>query len=642
MAADVRPVPPPGVAIPEPERAALTSRVAELAKEIDALRVSLKAQPKLLALLPDVIIFQKAVDWALRYDEFFDIKHVDAAKQQLELGFQRAKELREGKASWTTATGLVVRGYVSKIDGSVQPYGLVIPEDWKPEETKPRRLDFWFRGRSEKATELAFLADRLKNKGQFTPPEAIVLHPFGRYCCANKFAGESDLFEVLENARTHYNIDSSRISVRGFSMGGASTWQFGTHFTSKWAAVAPGAGFAETAEFCKVFADGKTPPPWWEQVLYRWYDSTLYAANLANTTTVAYSGEIDGQKQAAEIMIRFLEKEGLTIPHIIGPQTPHKYHPDSIPKIEEIVSAAATKGLDPEPKKVRFTTYTLIYPEMSWVKVNGLTKEWERTDVTAEVDGTKIVAQTKNVAALQLSFPFKSGAPGERIKSVVLDGQTLPAAWNKTALQFHREGDKWIAGAAVSKPGTLVKQPGLCGPIDHAFMSEFVFVRPTGKALNDKVGAWANSEFDHAVSFWRKVFRGDVRVKDDKAISADDIANSNLVLWGDPSSNAVLAKLLPKLPLQWTGEKLVFGSQTYSATEHAPVLVYPNPLNPARYIVINSGPTMREEPLLNNAQQVAKLPDWAVVNLNTPADPKNPGEIVNAGFFDAHWDAPKN
>jgi hypothetical protein len=50
---------------------------------------------------------------------------------------------------------------------------------------------------------------------------------------------------------------------------------------------------------------------------------------------------------------------------------------------------------------------------------------------------------------------------------------------------------------------------------------------------------------------------------------------------------------------------------------------------------------MREEALLNNAQQVAKLPDWAVVNLNTAPDSKNPGEVVNAGFFDRFWKVPQ-
>ena len=641
VAAEVRPVPPPGVPVPDADRASLNAGVETLTKEIDALRTQLKGKPEMLALVPDVIIFQKAVDWALKYDEFFTPNLIGSAKQQLELGMQRAKELREGKPTWNSATGLVVRGYVSKIDGSVQPYGLIIPEDWTPEEKTPRRLDFWFRGRAEKSTELAFVADRLKSKGEFTPPGAIVLHPYGRYCCANKFAGEMDLFEALENARTHYKIDSNRISVRGFSMGGASAWQFGTHFAGLWAAVAPGAGFGETAEFSKVFADGKTPPPWWEQMLWRWYDSTVYSANLSNTTTVAYSGEIDGQKQAADIMIRFLEKEGITIPHIIGPQTPHKYHADSKPQIEEIVTGAALKGREPEPKKVRFTTYTLIYPQMEWVKVDGLLKEWERADVTAEVDGAKIVVATKNVTALQLDSPFQTGQPGDRIKGVTLDGQALPANWNKAGLQFHREGNTWIAGTLAPKVAIATKHPEVCGPIDHAFMGNFVFIRPTGIPINEKVGAWTKAEMEHAITFWRKVFRGDVKVKDDTAITPEDVANSNLILWGDPSSNTALAKLLPNLPLQWTREKLVFGGQTYAAAEHAPVLIYPNPSNPAHYIVLNSGPTMREEALLNNAQQTAKLPDWAIINLNTPPDAKNPGEVVNAGFFDEHWHAQK-
>ncbi len=645
FAAEVKPIPPPGIAIPAADRAALTAEVAALGQEIAALRVALKVKPDLLALLPDVMIFHKSVDWALRYDEFFEPKHLDAARQQLALGRQRVKELREGKPSWNSATGLVVRGYISKIDGSVQPYGLVISEDWKPGETTPRRLDFWLRGRSEKATELGFIADRLKGKGEFAPPGAIMLHPFGRYCCANKFAGEVDLFEALENARTHYTIDANRISVRGFSMGGASTWHLGTHFAGRWAAVAPGAGFAETAEYNHVFAAGKTPPPWWEQVLYRWYDATLYAANLANTTTVAYSGEIDPQKQAADIMLRFAEKEGLTIPHIIGPQTAHKYHPEAKPKIEEIVTGAAVKGREDVPKKVHLTTYSLIYPAMGWIKILRMEKQWERADVTAEIAGSgEVVVQTKNVAAFHLRSSYEMNRQGltrktgEGVtKKVVIDGQKLDAGWEKSGAYLSKIGGRWISAGGE---GTM-KTPEVCGPIDHAFMSSFLFVRPTGKPLNDKVGAWAAAEMEHAIGFWRKVFRGDVRVKDDTALTAADVANSNLILWGDPGSNAALAKLLARLPLQWTRDKLTLAGQTYDATQHAPILIYPNPANPSRYLVLNSGVTFREEALLTNSQQTPKLPDWAVIDLRTPPDTKWPGLVIDAGFFDEAWQWPK-
>ena len=83
-----------------------------------------KSRPDLLELLPDVEIYDSAVRYAVTYDEFFDPREVSVAKGLLEQGLARAQQLREGKAPWNTATGLVVRGYVSKIDGSVQPYGL--------------------------------------------------------------------------------------------------------------------------------------------------------------------------------------------------------------------------------------------------------------------------------------------------------------------------------------------------------------------------------------------------------------------------------------------------------------------------------------------------------------------------------------
>jgi hypothetical protein len=175
----VRPVPPPGVKIAESDRADLEKGVAALGREIEALRTALKSKPALLDLLPDVQIYHKAVDWALRYDEFFKPPEVAVARDLLTRGAERAQALREGKSPWTTQTGLVVRGYRSKIDGSVQPYGLVVPATAVP--TQPSRVDFWFHGRGETLSELAFLDQRQKSPGQFTPPEAIVLHLYGRY-----------------------------------------------------------------------------------------------------------------------------------------------------------------------------------------------------------------------------------------------------------------------------------------------------------------------------------------------------------------------------------------------------------------------------------------------------------------------------
>src|SRR4030095_9843755 len=67
----VRPIPPPGIAIGAADRAELAEGVLKLCSELDALRDALQKQPALLARLPDVILYHKAVDWALRYDGFY-------------------------------------------------------------------------------------------------------------------------------------------------------------------------------------------------------------------------------------------------------------------------------------------------------------------------------------------------------------------------------------------------------------------------------------------------------------------------------------------------------------------------------------------------------------------------------------------
>jgi dienelactone hydrolase len=618
-------LPPAGVAIPEKDRTELTAGAAALAREIDVLRTELKANPDLLALLPDVEIFHKAVDWALRYDEFFNVKQTATARTALQQGTERAQQLRSGKAPWTEATGLVVRGYRSKIDGSVQPYGLTVPATWRMGDANPRRFDVWLLGRGETRTELAFLAERTK-PAPFEPEDAIVLTPYGRYCNATKFAGEVDVLEAMDAVKKQFAIDPQRIVVRGFSMGGASTWHLATHHPGVWCAAAPGAGFAETPNYAGVFAPGKDFRPWWEQLLWRWYNATDYAANLFNVPTVAYSGELDKQKAAAETMVAAAAAEGVRIEHLIGPKTEHKYEPNTKKQLAARIDMLAAKGRDETPKEIHFATYTLKYPECAWIRIEGLQRHWERAEVHAQiVPSGAIKVETRNVSALTIKHPARGGL---MLDDDGFGGESVPAA---TYVKVGRTWKKAPATAGVRKT------PGLQGPIDDAFMAPFVFARPTGKPLNDTVGQWVQAEFDHAVKMWRDIFRGDAPVKDDRAITDEDVANANLVLWGDSSSNALLARMLPKLPLKWDSQTLEFRGYKLDAAHHAPIFIFPNPLNPSRYVVLNSGVTFREEAYGTNSLQTPKLPDWAIIDLRTPPGLRWPGLVYDAGFFDEQW-----
>jgi hypothetical protein len=169
-------------------------------------------------------------------------------------------------------------------------------------------------------------------------------------------------------------------------------------------------------------------------------------------------------------------------------------------------------------------------------------------------------------------------------------------------------------------------------------MDSFLVVRPTGRAMAERVGNWVERELAHATNEWRRQFRGEARVKDDSAVTDGDIAAHNLILWGDPSSNQLIRRIARQLPIRWDERSVAIGGNSFPADHHTAVLIYPNPLNPNKYVVLNSGFTFREYDYLNNARQVAKLPDYAVVDVSVSVSSRAPGGIADAGFFGEHWE----
>jgi dienelactone hydrolase len=627
LAGQTKLLPPAGLPISDSDRTALTAGLDRLNAATDRL----SGNP----LLPDVLIFRDAVRYALTYNEFFKADDVAKASELLRQGEARAADLAAGRHSWTTATGLIVRGYVSKIDRSVQPYGLVVPPGYAAGTAHRWRLDLWFHGRNETLSEVAFLSDRLKTRGEFASPDAIVLHLYGRYCNANRFAGEVDLFEAMEAAKRQYPIDDDRILARGFSMGGAAAWHIGAHHAGLWAAVTPGAGFSETSEFLRMSRADIDALPSWQRALWHMYDATDYAINLFNTPLVAYNGDQDGQKQAADAMERAMAAEGLRLARVIGPGTAHRYHPESKLQIEAIASAAARRGRDPYPRRIRFTTWTLAYNRMKWVVIDALGRHWERARLDAEITGDNSVeAHTANVEAFTLDMA-PAGCPLDPTKKpvVTVDGQKVaapsPMSDRSWTAHFRKSGGRWAAVERAEADG-LHKRHGLQGPIDDAFMDSFIFVRPTGTPQSAAVGKWVDAELTRAIARWRGTFRGEPHVRNDSEITDADIAANNLVLWGDAASNRILARIADRLPLRSSPDK---------PTE-VPLLIYPNPLNPKRYVVLNSGFTFREYANPNNARQHSNLPDYAIVDVATPPDERMPGRIVRAGFFDEDWKLP--
>ncbi len=385
-----RRLPPVGMEVPTAQLATWRQQLLGLKQRLAVLDSPHEA---------DIAVLIKACEYAIDLQEFYretDFKKVD---RLLELARARLAELAAGKPSWLAVEERQVRGFRSKVDGSVQPVGLVFSKGVSAAE-HPVPLYVWLHGRGDKATDLHFICERLDRDGQITPDGAIVVHPFGRQCVGYKSAGETDVMEAIDFVCDNYPVDQRRIVLMGFSMGGAGVWHVAAHYGQRFVAASPGAGFAETARY-----QGLTPerfPPKYEQLLWSIYDVPGYTRNLFNLPVVAYSGEVDKQIQAARVMEEAFRAEGRELTHLIGPGMGHKYSPDTLAEILERLSQAADAGQPRQPDQIRIQTRHPRYGSRGWITIDGASEQYAdtRVDAVREAGGWKL--ETKNVSRLSL------------------------------------------------------------------------------------------------------------------------------------------------------------------------------------------------------------------------------------------------
>jgi hypothetical protein len=136
---------------------------------------------------------------------------------------------------------------------------------------------------------------------------------------------------------------------------------------------------------------------------------------------------------------------------------------------------------------------------------------------------------------------------------------------------------------------------------------------------------------------YRLAYRGHLRVKNDKDVTAEDFAKYHVVLFGDPGSNSWIARLNGKLPpLRWTQKTVALGSRSFPAAETVPALIYPSPLSSSHYVVINSGLTADWADWAGDFP-TPRYGDFAMFRVKEGSDDP---EALYAGLFDEAWRLP--
>eukprot|EP00456_Euglypha_rotunda_P086621 TRINITY_DN878_c0_g1_i21.p1 TRINITY_DN878_c0_g1~~TRINITY_DN878_c0_g1_i21.p1 ORF type:complete len:654 (-),score=132.57 TRINITY_DN878_c0_g1_i21:8206-10167(-) len=590
----------------------------------------------------DVEVFAKAADWIVRHNEFYKPDYAKWTTELLDTGLHRAQELAESKPTWLGRKGSTILGYYSEVDGSVQPFAVRIPQDYDPKGPKRWPLHVELHGRGDTLNEVSFIHAH-EGKHPKGDDSYIQLDVFGRTNNAYRWAGEKDVFEALAATKRLFRIDDGRVTLRGFSMGGAGAWHLGLHYPSQWCSVGAGAGFCDTVHHLGL----KQPLSPLHQQTVRIYDAQDYALNAFNVPIIGYGGELDKQIFASQTMHELGEKLGVPIPRLIGPKTEHKWHPDSLAEFMKFHAEHSAQGRPqyPAPSKIRFITYTLKYNSTDWLIVEEQIKPYEASIVEAEVDSATdtLKVTTQNTSVLQIMRDVAANV-------VIDDGKPLPlgsaAGGLLPGVYFEKREDGWVGWdynqshkyAAHDTDGDEPrKRHNLQGPIDDAFMSPFICVRPTGvpwSAAQNDWAKWTLTRFENEYDKW---MRGRVPVINDTQVTDELIESKHLILFGDPGSNAVLAKIVGRLPVKWTKSEIGVKGQTFDTSNHGIALIYPNPLNPNRYVVVNSGHTFHEPDFkASNANLYPKLGDIAVLKFaaTTNGFTQDP---VFAEIFDPRW-----
>lgn len=631
---------------------AQSAAIAAKAAELDKIVASLQAK-KVAAvdLIVDIEAFQKTGHQMIEFpEEYFAADDIAKAIAVLDLGITNGNALLNGEAPWMHSAGRRIHGYRSKLDGSVQPYGLRIPSSY--DDSKPVKLYVWLHGRDAKNAEWNFIDRELRvGNGPLSPPDEgqIQLDLYGRWNgVAWHWAGERDVFEAMADVQRRYKIDPRRIVLRGFSMGGCGAWHIALHHPGHFAAAEIGAGTWPYRSQMPGFPD-------YQRLPLNIYENILdWSLNAYNLPLAGHGGELEsgtnsippnappgtknrGQLESSMRVRQQLGREGYEsvgepyelsargteATFYISKQTGHGTSKEVREKLDAFLKKYGERGVV-SPDHLRFVSWTTRYNRSHWVSFDWLEKHYVRAeiDATRSEGGTRYDIKTMNLARLTLREM-------DKVKRLRIDDQTL-AVNAAPELTLEKSSGTWkLAPKALG----LHKEHGLQGPIDDAFMDAFLLVRPTGTPWNAAANEASISTLTRFEKVYAKQLRAHPRIKDDKDVTAADFANYNIILFGDPGSNRWIAKLQGKLPLNWTRANITMGAQTYSAVDHLPALIYPSPLAKGRYVVLNSGMTSDEKEL-RGEYAMPRLGDWAVLKVKPGAEVM---ETAAAGLYSERW-----
>lgn len=593
--------------------------------------------------------------------------------------------------------------YLSPVDGSRQPYHVYIPDSYDPERPTPVVFSLHgFGGRTGPAAG----GWRARWADAYT---WLMIRPDGRGNQNWDGIGEDDIFCIIRDLgeATAYHpalhIDTKRLYAEGGSMGGHGCFRLATRHPGTFAAVAPVAGWTKFEEFLPHWYDAADKPRFPDYVdparraVLETASSLRQAENARSSwmyITYDTNDSINPLHNATDMDKAVRKAGGVRV----GTRVGARGHCGSYSS-EHNYRFFRDKTVDEWPRTVSYTTNTVRHNRGHWVTVNRLHVQNRWARVEAHVEGQEIVVKTRNLLGFSLDLSERLLDMAEPVTIRIDDAPSiLTAAQPRLTLTAALDEDSAVGGWELQSgegleaaSAAVRKTHALPGPLDDAFRSRFVLIHGaqpgsrrgrSGTDLRDaqqfaaEWNSWMTLHWGgqrpprHRRNDWQRPpypFRSarDVHPEQELVVSFPDTdftlstipRDRNLILFGDPSSNWIIAQLAAQLPLKLAqalpGVRIQCGRRVYEGEHVNYLFIAPNPLAPTHYVVVSRGYlSSKVDPNQHGAGKVGKdlealpfyWPDYVIwdgrrTGGRTVQDPFRylPDTFLEAGFFGEDW-----
>lgn len=292
------------------------------------------------------------------------------------------------------------------------------------------------------------------------------------------------------------------------------------------------------------------------------------------------------------------------------------------------------------PQRVLLLCESLICNKAYWLQIDGRSDENTIALIDATISGQTIYVKHKNIDAYSIDLkiaPLDETKPIDIVEIPLQSDKDITTAndnndqnyslsvTDNDILRFHCDltsTSKTCSNVkAVNYLGVIsddlifsrkplrylnasyVKTSKLSGPLKDTFTNAYVVVYGT---------AGKDAAFIESCKKVAKIIAAGAPCIADANVTPDIISTYNIIFIGTPQSNSLLAKITEELPVQIKGGNVFANNQKFTDEDMGFLVIYPNPLNPQRYILVFSA---------NSTKAMTKSPEaFLQVNDICPAD----------------------